>query len=186
MSKKRTAVTYMPVDKDKLIRCLTEHGVSMEAASLEMGWSGAYISTLVNQRGGLNKATIKSLNLIYGIEYDEYKPDKKPKDALAIAAPQKSDDFKQLQLDMQTLRQENYVINQNIQNLSKVVKEIYETLERTYNNSVETRDSLNRAWQSLSEMDEKIKTFGNVKSTITETSCRTKEILNRMKNTQKQ
>ena len=184
----RGKIKILPVDKDKLKQCLQKHNTSFVRASTEMGWSRTYIDNSIREYGGVNKATATSLKLMYGIDYDEYKPDEKPEpieETVITETPQKSDDLKQLELEIQTLRREHYAMDITMQNLLKTVKALEETVMRTYNNSVETRECVNRTWQDIAGITEAVAKIGNVKSTITETSCRTKEILNRLKGMQK-
>ncbi len=69
---------YNPVDKDKLKRCLAERGKKMTDVSLDMGCNRSYVTDCISKHDGFTNGMIVFLERIYGIQYEDIKPDEKP------------------------------------------------------------------------------------------------------------
>lgn len=71
-------MTYNPVDKNKLKRCLAECGKTMVDLSLDLGCNKSYISDCIKRNNGITNATKILLERIYDIQYEDIKPDENP------------------------------------------------------------------------------------------------------------
>ena len=73
---------FSPVDAWKVKKALEEHGTYMAQASRELGFCETYLSNTLGD-GRIRVPIIKMLEKIYGITYDEIKPDPEPEPVLA-------------------------------------------------------------------------------------------------------
>ena len=68
---------FRPVDAWKAKKAFEEHGTYMAQISRELGFCETYLSNSIGE-GRLREPTIKMIEKIYGITYDEIKPDPEP------------------------------------------------------------------------------------------------------------
>lgn len=68
---------FSPVDVRKVKKTLEEHGTYMAQVSRELGFCETYLSNTLGD-GRLRVPIIKMIEKLYGITYDEIKPDPEP------------------------------------------------------------------------------------------------------------
>ena len=124
---------------------------------------------------------------MYGIRYEDYKPEeKKPEPA---ADPEEESqitrDIKQIELELQTLRQEHSALNKTLIEIQKTLTTYQEILDRTYNNTVSMRQATTETCKASEAILTKLGQMETNEKTTAENiamiSNRTKETLNRLK-----
>ena len=84
MADKKSGTAALAIDRGKLRKLLDAAGKTDYAISMEMGYDRAYISRVISTEK-ISKAAATLLELIYGIKYDQYKPDEPKKEPKAPA-----------------------------------------------------------------------------------------------------
>ena len=77
-AKKKTE--SLPFDGDKLRYQIESHNYTMAELSREIGYTTSYLGNLVNHNKGAYEIPVRAVKLLelFGIHYDDYKPDPEP------------------------------------------------------------------------------------------------------------
>ena len=183
MSKKMTSVT-IPVDFEKLYKLFANNGTTAKEVSEALGWNRYYIENSERAGRGLRLSVIRMIESMYGIKYAAYKPEEIPEPADPKEETEHRD-LKQIELELQTLRQEHNEINKALIEIAKELKIMQETQDRTYNNTVNMRQAATETWKAseaiLTKLGQMEINEKNTAENIAMISNRTKETLNRLK-----